>query len=81
MAGRVPIQLSPQQSLLLAVIGGLVVVGLLGGLILEIAVGSGISAVLRLFGVRAPAKSRARMAIDELEARVRTPRDPGPPPH
>lgn len=77
LAGRVPIQLSPQQSLLIFVVGALVAIGLLGGLLLETLVGGGVAAVLRALGVRAPAKSRARMAIDELEARVRGPQEPG----
>ena len=74
-----PIQLSPQQSMLVFVIGVLVGIGLAGGLLLETLVGGGVAAVLRAIGVRAPAKSRARVAIDELEARVRGPQEP--PPH
>lgn len=78
LAGRAPIQLSPQQSLLLVLGAGVVVIGLLAGLLAEALIGRGISAVLRLMGVRAPTKSRARTAIDELEARLRDSREQGP---
>lgn len=80
IAGRVPIQLSPQQSFLVILVGGLVGIALLGGLLLETLVGGGIATVLRVIGVKRPAKSRARTAIDEFEARVRRAQGPGGPP-
>lgn len=80
LAGRVPVQLSPQQSLLVFVVAGVAGLGLVAGVLLETLVGGGIAALLRAVGVRAPAKSRARTAIDELEARVRGSHGDGRPP-
>ena len=79
LAGRVPVQLSPAQAFLVVFVGGLVLVALVGGLLLETLVGGGVAAVLRMMGVQRPTKTRARMAIDELEARVRGEAPPGPP--
>jgi len=79
LAGRVPIQLTPQQTFVVAFLGGLVLVALVGGLLLETLVGGGIAAVLGMMGVRKPTKSRARLAIDELEARVQGGADPRTP--
>jgi hypothetical protein len=76
---RVPARLSPEQTFLVVLVGGLVLVALVGGLLLEMLVGGGVSAVLRMMGVQRPTKSRARTAIDEFEARVRGSGAPDPP--
>lgn len=65
------IQLTPEQSIVVAVVVGAIVVAVLVSLLLEAVIGRGAGWLLRLFGVRPPAKSPARLAIEELEARVR----------
>lgn len=81
LAGR-GLQLSPQQTFLVVLVGGLVLVALAGGVLLETLIGGGVAAVLRMMGVRRPTKTRARVAIDEFEARVRGgAQDPPQAPH
>jgi len=70
LAGRIPIQLTPGQSRLVA---GLVL-GLVLGLVVLLAVESllgGVAGiVLRLTGRRPPDRSAISSALDELEARL-----------
>ena len=73
--GRV--QLTPEQALVVGAILGAIVLTVVVALLLEALVGRGAGWLLRLFGVRPPRKSAARMAIDELEARVRRGSDRG----
>lgn len=71
LVGRIPIQLTPQQSLL---VGGLAI-GLLIALALlvfaEWLFGGVIGALLRLFGQTGPDRNAISSALDELEERLR----------
>jgi hypothetical protein len=71
LAMRLPIQLSRGQSLLVvAVVAGLLL-SLLVGTFLEGMLGGVIGLVLRLTGHQPPRKSSFRMALDEMEARLK----------
>ena len=65
------IQLTPEQSIVVAAVVLAIVLAILISLLLEAVIGRGAGWLLRLFGVRPPTKSPARLAIDDLEARVR----------
>ena len=65
------IQLTPEQSIVVAIVVGAIVLTVLIAILLEALIGRGAGWLLRLLGVPRPRKSPARIAIDELEARVR----------
>ncbi len=72
LIGRVsPVQLSPQVGWLLAAAAGLVLLVAVLRILFEAAIGRLIGTLLRLTGHPPPRKSPARMAIDELESRLR----------
>lgn len=69
--GRIPINLTPQQTLFVL---GLMLVGLLlfvAFKVLELALTRGAALALRLTGHTPPRKSPTRVALDELEKRLR----------
>lgn len=68
---RRAINLTPDQVVVLGLVVAVVLGALLVGVALEALVGRGAGWVLRRLGVAPPRRSSARVAIDELEARVR----------
>ena len=70
LAGRIPINLSPGQVLLVAAVAGALLVALLASNLLEAALGGFVSLVLRLTGHPPPRKSSFRMALDEMQERL-----------
>jgi uncharacterized integral membrane protein len=71
LATRVPVQLTPQQSVLvLGLVVGLMV-AVVVGILFESILGGVSSLVLRLTGHRPPRRSSFRTRLDELEERLR----------
>lgn len=62
---------TPEQAAAIAAVVLAVLAVLVVGVLLEAVVGRSVGWVLRRFGVMPPRKSPARIAIDELESRVR----------
>jgi hypothetical protein len=69
--GRVPINLTPEQTLLV-LLAVLVLVGIfLAFKVLEVVLTRGAALAVRLSGRTPPRKSPTRIALDELEERLR----------
>lgn len=64
---RVPVNLSPQQMKMIALILAIVVLALLLGLLLELVVGRTLSLALRVSGHKPPQKSFHRMRLEQLD--------------
>jgi hypothetical protein len=71
LASRVPIQLSPQQAMAIAVVAAAVLLALLAAVLFESVLGGLIKLVLRLAGHQPPRKSAIRAALDEMEEQLR----------
>lgn len=71
LAARVPVQLTPQQTALVAVVlvGALVAVVVV--VLFESVVGGLVTVVLRLTGHRPPKKSSFSAVLDDLDERMR----------
>lgn len=68
---RLPIQLTPGQTLVILTFVALVAVALLAAVLFEGLLTRLAAGVLRLTGHKMPAKSPARLALDDLEQRLR----------
>lgn len=73
MRGRVPINLTPEQAMALLLAVAALVCVLLAVAILELLIARGAAFALRLAGRPPPRKSPTRVALDELEERLRRP--------
>ncbi len=71
MGRRIPINLTPEQSLVLLLVVAAVVVVLVALAVLERVLGRGAAFALRLGGRPRPGKGPTRVALDELEERLR----------
>jgi hypothetical protein len=72
LLGRVPpVQISPRQALAIATLLAVLVLAIAGGLLLEALLSEGAALAFRLAGRKPPRKSPARMALDDLDARIR----------
>ncbi len=71
MGRRIPVSLTPEQSMVLLLVVAAVVVVLVALAVLERVLGRGIALALRLGGRPTPRKSPTRVALDELEERLR----------
>ena len=71
MGGRIPFNLTPEQTLwIVAGVAGVVAV-VLAIALLELLISRGVALALRLAGRMPPRKSPTRIALDELEERLR----------
>lgn len=70
LAGRIPINLSRGQALLVIVLVCALLVSLLAGSLLEALLTSAMALILRLTRHRPPSKSSFSSALDELDARL-----------
>lgn len=71
LATRVPIQLTPQQTVLVLGVVAMVLLAIVVGILLESVVGGLSSLLLRLTGHRPPRKSSLGNKLDELDERLR----------
>jgi hypothetical protein len=71
MGRRIPINLTPEQSMVLLLVVAAVVVVLVALAVLELVLGRGAAFALRLGRRPPPRKSPTRVALDELEKRLR----------
>ncbi len=69
--GRIPINLTPEQTLVVLVVAALLLLLFIGFKAFELALTRGAALALRLTGRRPPRKSPTRIALDELEERLR----------
>jgi hypothetical protein len=70
LAARIPVNLSPGQTVLLVVLAAGVIVALLAGSVLESVFSTLAGMVLKMTGHQPPKKSGFRAALDELEERL-----------
>ncbi len=68
---RLPIMLNPRQTLLILALVAVVAIALLLAMVFEGLITRLAAAVLRVTGHRLPAKSPARVALDDLGQRLR----------
>lgn len=71
LASRVPIQLSPRQSVLVGALAIGLLVAALAAVLLESALGGLVGVVLRLTGHKPPRKSAFSTVLDEFEERLK----------
>lgn len=71
LASRVPIQLSPRQSVLVVALAIALVVAVLAAVLLESVLGGVVGLFLRLTGHRPPRKSAFSSVLDDFEERLR----------
>jgi hypothetical protein len=70
LAARIPVNLSPGQTVLLLVLAAGVILALLAGTVLESVFGTLAGMVLKMTGHQPPKTSGIRAALDELEERL-----------
>jgi hypothetical protein len=71
LASRVPIQLSPRQTVLVAALAVGLLLAVVAAALFETVVGGLVGFVLRLTGHKPPRKSSFRTVLDEFEERMR----------
>lgn len=77
LASRVPVQLSPRQSVLVVALAIGLALAVLAAVLLESVLGGAVGLVLRLTGHKPPRRSAFSKVLDEFEERVKRgePRD------
>ena len=71
LASRIPVQLTPRQSILVAALAVGLLLAILVGALFESVVGGLVSLILRLTGHKPPRKSSFSRVLDEFEERLR----------
>lgn len=71
LASRIPIQLSPGQTVLVLAVAIGLLLAVVAAALFETVVGGLVSLVLRLTGHKPPRKSAFSRVLDELEERMR----------
>lgn len=71
LAGRIPIQLTPRQTVLVTALALGLLVAIIAAALFESVLGSLIGLILRLLGHKPPRKSSFSRVLDELEERTR----------
>jgi hypothetical protein len=71
LAGRIPIQLTPRQTVLVVALALGLVVAMVVMVVFESVLGATIGLILRLTGHKPPRKSSFSRVLDEFEERTR----------
>ncbi len=71
LASRVPIQLSPRQTVLVVALAVGLLVAVVAAALFETVVGGVVTLALRLTGHKPPRKSSFRTVLDDFEDRMR----------
>ena len=71
LAGRIPIQLTPRQTVLVTALALGLLVAVIVAAVFESALGGVIGFILRVTGHQPPRKSSFRRVLDDLEERTR----------
>jgi hypothetical protein len=77
LAGRIPIQLTPRQSVLVVALALGLLVAVIAMVVFETALGGVIGFILRITGHPPPRKSSFSRVLDELEEKTRQKSGPG----